>query len=192
LKLYYLRARYFNPLSGRFLSRDSATGISRSPATAHKYLYVGSNPVNRIDPSGHDSILEYAFSLARDLPSLEGAKSFGCAAGIAGVMTAWLFGMESDSITQMQAGLSLFACGMQFTEAGLESGVGYYTNGFQIAGDIDTSIGIAKCGATIGSLVADLSETEPLSESQIQAKALHTFVDTFECLMFIGTELIIE
>ena len=41
LGLYYLRARYYNPLTGRFLSRDSVEGSPFVPATLHKNLYVG-------------------------------------------------------------------------------------------------------------------------------------------------------
>jgi RHS repeat-associated protein len=52
LRLYYLRARYFNPLSGRFLVRDAAPGKIKVPQTLHKYVYASANPVNRIDPNG--------------------------------------------------------------------------------------------------------------------------------------------
>jgi hypothetical protein len=51
-------ARYYNPLTGRFLSRDPEDGKSADPATLHKYLYAGGDPINGIDPSGRDSILE--------------------------------------------------------------------------------------------------------------------------------------
>ncbi|MBZ5726561.1 MAG: hypothetical protein LAP87_16365 [Acidobacteriia bacterium] len=52
LSLYYLRARFFSPLSGRFLSMDPAVGVTMDPATLHKYLYASSNPINRMDPTG--------------------------------------------------------------------------------------------------------------------------------------------
>jgi RHS repeat-associated protein len=52
LGLYYLRARYLNPATGRFMSRDANGGNIGIPGTLHKYLYTGGNPVNRIDPSG--------------------------------------------------------------------------------------------------------------------------------------------
>ena len=54
LGLYYLRARYHNPLTGRFVSRDPNAGSIRIPATLHKYLYAVGDPVNRIDPRGRD------------------------------------------------------------------------------------------------------------------------------------------
>jgi RHS repeat-associated protein len=44
---YYLRARYFDPASGQFLSRDAAVSVTRSP-----YGYVSGNPLNHTDPGG--------------------------------------------------------------------------------------------------------------------------------------------
>ena len=58
LGLYYLRARYYNPVTGRFLSRDPEDGKAKDPASLHKYLYAGGDPVNLADPRGRDSILE--------------------------------------------------------------------------------------------------------------------------------------
>ena len=52
LGAYYLRARYDNPLAGRFMSRDPNEGDITNPATLHAYLYAGGDPVNRIDPTG--------------------------------------------------------------------------------------------------------------------------------------------
>ena len=59
LGLYYLRARYYNSLSGRFLSRDPEAGKPVDPKTLHKYLYAGGDPVNRLDPRGRDELFEY-------------------------------------------------------------------------------------------------------------------------------------
>ena len=55
LGLYYLRARYYNPLTGRFLSRDPANGRLTEPATLHKYMYASGDPVNAIDPTGRQT-----------------------------------------------------------------------------------------------------------------------------------------
>ena len=59
LGLYYLRARYYNPATGRFLSRDPEDGKRKDPASFHKYLYANGDPLNRIDPRGRDSLIEY-------------------------------------------------------------------------------------------------------------------------------------
>ena len=52
LGLDYLRARYYNPATGRFMSRDPKAGQVRFPKTLHKFLYAGGDPVNVIDPTG--------------------------------------------------------------------------------------------------------------------------------------------
>jgi RHS repeat-associated protein len=54
LGLYYLRARYHNPDTGRFWTEDSYEGNGSDPASLHKYTYCDNNPVNGFDRSGHD------------------------------------------------------------------------------------------------------------------------------------------
>ncbi len=51
--LYYLRARYMDTSTGRFISQDSYAGSTYDPASLHKYLYANSNPVMYSDPSGY-------------------------------------------------------------------------------------------------------------------------------------------
>ncbi len=49
---YYLRARMYDPVLMRLTSNDPVRGKFQQPLTLHRYLYCGSDPVNRIDPSG--------------------------------------------------------------------------------------------------------------------------------------------
>jgi RHS repeat-associated protein len=49
---YNLRARWYDPRNGRFISQDSFLGHDSDPASLHKYVYGGSDPANRSDPSG--------------------------------------------------------------------------------------------------------------------------------------------
>ena len=55
--LYYLRARYMNPSTGRFVSMDSYGGSIYDPATLHKYLYCSADPISYCDPTGYDKNL---------------------------------------------------------------------------------------------------------------------------------------
>jgi len=48
-------ARYYNPATGRFLSRDPLDGNGYDPKSLHKYLYGVGDPVNAIDPTGRDA-----------------------------------------------------------------------------------------------------------------------------------------
>jgi len=50
--LTFLRARYYDPATGRFLTRDPYPAYASVPSTLHRYAYVGNNPVNLVDPSG--------------------------------------------------------------------------------------------------------------------------------------------
>lgn len=54
------RARYYNPVTGRFMSRDPLEGTPLIPATLHKYLYADGDPVNRVDPKGKGALLEFS------------------------------------------------------------------------------------------------------------------------------------
>jgi RHS repeat-associated protein len=51
-ELYYLRARYYDPTSGRFPTRDSFRGWFASPQSQNPYAYVTNNPANLVDPLG--------------------------------------------------------------------------------------------------------------------------------------------
>ena len=64
LGLYNLRARDFHPDTGRLWTRDSFEGSQTDPLSLHKYLYCHDNPLNRIDPSGHEDIIATVGNLA--------------------------------------------------------------------------------------------------------------------------------
>lgn len=50
--MYYLRARYYDPETGRFISRDPVKGSVNMPQTQNPYAYSLNNPINFSDPSG--------------------------------------------------------------------------------------------------------------------------------------------
>ncbi len=50
---YYLRARFYNPVIGRFLNEDTYYGDG-----LNLYTYCHNNPVEYVDPSGHASLKE--------------------------------------------------------------------------------------------------------------------------------------
>ena len=50
--LYYLRARYYDPSVGRFISKDSVEGSITNPLSLNLYTYCVNNPIIYTDPSG--------------------------------------------------------------------------------------------------------------------------------------------
>ncbi|MGH2543073.1 MAG: RHS repeat-associated core domain-containing protein, partial [Ardenticatenaceae bacterium] len=48
----YLRARYMDPGTGRFIGKDPYAGELDIPDSLHKYSYVYNSPLSFIDPSG--------------------------------------------------------------------------------------------------------------------------------------------
>ena len=74
----YLRARFYSPQMGRFVSMDTFPGWKDVPISLNKYLYANSDPVNGRDPSGLFTLtdLQAVFSI--------NTLVFSAAGGIAG------------------------------------------------------------------------------------------------------------
>jgi RHS repeat-associated protein len=53
--LVNLRARMYDPTTGRFTSRDSWPGSVTLPTSLDRYVYVQDNPATLTDPSGLDT-----------------------------------------------------------------------------------------------------------------------------------------
>jgi RHS repeat-associated protein len=51
--LMHLRARYYSPAAGRFISRDVWEGSDTSPISYNRWSYANDNPIRYTDPSGH-------------------------------------------------------------------------------------------------------------------------------------------
>jgi RHS repeat-associated protein len=50
--LKFMRARYYDETTGRFLNKDLIPGSITKPQSLNRYAYVSNNSVNGIDPSG--------------------------------------------------------------------------------------------------------------------------------------------
>ncbi len=90
--LYYLRARHYEPGSGRFLSVDAWPGTAGDPMSAHRYLYAGADPVNYTDPTGQFRVVSTLVAV-----SLVSALAY--------ISYRHLFYLESPTIEQLQAGV---------------------------------------------------------------------------------------
>lgn len=52
--LYYMKGRYYDPETGRFLTTDPVVGRLAIPMTLHPYIYAIANPTVYIDPDGRE------------------------------------------------------------------------------------------------------------------------------------------
>lgn len=55
-QLQYLRARWYDPGNGRFISKDTYEGEMTNPLTLNLYTYVNNNPLIYVDPSGRAKV----------------------------------------------------------------------------------------------------------------------------------------
>ena len=62
--LYAMRARTYDPRTGRFLQPDPSQGSLRVPLTQAPYVFARNDPYGHTDPLGTTAVLEYSFKLA--------------------------------------------------------------------------------------------------------------------------------
>lgn len=98
---YYLRARYMNPATGRFLTRDPHEGVIFEPSTLHKYLYVANDPVNKIDPSGLFAQLAVAGGMTLPGYGADAAQKIAIGAWIRFLLTALGIGVIAVSAVEI-------------------------------------------------------------------------------------------
>ncbi|OGL35454.1 hypothetical protein A3A68_01065 [Candidatus Saccharibacteria bacterium RIFCSPLOWO2_01_FULL_48_13] len=95
--LMYLRARYYDPTTGNFTSRDPIDGELTNPQSQNGYNYTNDNPVNMTDPSG-----EFAF-----IPLL-----------IAGALYAWTAYDAYHDVQNCNYGSAAIGLGLGFVPGG--------------------------------------------------------------------------
>jgi RHS repeat-associated protein len=83
LGLYYLKSRFYDPVTGRFISPDATSYLAPDTINGlNLYAYCNNNPVMNVDPDGHFSFLVFLAVVVAS--TLIGAVSGGVAAVRAG------------------------------------------------------------------------------------------------------------
>lgn len=54
--LVYMRARYYDPEIGQFLTEDLVPGRLEDPRSQHRYMYAHGDPVGNVDPTGLETV----------------------------------------------------------------------------------------------------------------------------------------
>lgn len=73
---YYLRARYYDPKMGRFVSEDTYKGQVDNPLSLNRYTYTRNNPLRFVDPTGHMTFEEGWNSLKKGWSEFTDIKSY--------------------------------------------------------------------------------------------------------------------
>jgi RHS repeat-associated protein len=136
--MYYLRARYYDPATAQFLSRDPLSSLTKAP-----YGYANDNPLNGTDPAG---LLDLPFGLCLRNPFGGDNDNGGCQTAL------------STSQGEKYAGLALGA-GAAITGVGAIADAGYFglsslsLSGLSFAGGAAAG-GLDLPGCTSGDRVA--------------------------------------
>ncbi|HLA82526.1 MAG TPA: RHS repeat-associated core domain-containing protein, partial [Thermoleophilia bacterium] len=106
--LYYLRARYYDPALGRFVSRDPIPGKVTDPRTLNPYGYAYGNPARYVDPDGQFAFLiPVAVWVLANAPAITvGATAVGSVAlATYAAFTAQNVGSDVATLTSTDAGM---------------------------------------------------------------------------------------
>ncbi len=128
---YYLRARYYNPRLGRFLTEDPAHDGN------NWYVYCNNNPVKYVDPSGKIAVVDDALVT---LVLVTGA--------IVTVTAEWLASPEGQ--TALNNGAKIFHDAAQTLVEGVQAGieaVGEYLS--------DAADAVSEAANAVGNWLAD-------------------------------------
>ena len=118
--LLYLRARYYDPTTGRFLTRDPVPGFAALTQTQNPYAYAMNNPVLFVDPSGQVVWIPAILAIGTGLGGLANLAVYflntpGCARTWQGALTAFgkgaIAGLVGTGATMLMAELFLPATG---------------------------------------------------------------------------------
>jgi RHS repeat-associated protein len=154
--LQYLRARYYDPGTGRFLGRDPLSGSMAMPSTQQPYAYALGNPVNVTDPTGQYSVMDFLNDLRPvlecTLPLAVAKVDFSCIGDFLNAIERYN-AFVSDFLSSCQG--KLLAGGVIMIVLGgvIFTGFGALAAGAFVEGAFETAalLGVAASG---GGLVA--------------------------------------
>jgi RHS repeat-associated protein len=170
-ELVYLRARYYDPSTAQFISRDPAVAMTR-----HPYAYVGDNPLNGTDQwaSQNTAVLESTAQLADTASEVMSGVAYACGIGAVVFSETGVGAVAGGACAATAAGLAIgssaAAAGLHGLAAWGESDPTRASNEYQSAvidaGSIPLSFlggkAIASCApneglAKLGEMAGDAS-----------------------------------
>ena len=178
--LYYLRARYYDPTTGQFLSIDPAMSATRQP-----YGYVSGNPLNDADPTGmvcwafwDASKCNNAFSSwtsQNQAPLQEAGNAFDSVARVSGTIAAGCALGAAITSATVVGGFGFGACataagtiavGSQLSAIGLHglAGIGGNHSGWEDSGT--DAVGLI-IGRLVGASCRQVGSNSPTVDKDV-------------------------
>jgi RHS repeat-associated protein len=114
--LYYFRARYYDPRTGRFVSEDPVFHVNA-------YAYAANDPINLSDSTGAQPAVEYALLTQKTSADVNNAECIGgVVSTIAGVAAAAIAEALGGGAPTSEATNAAMLSGLKANEAGCVAG----------------------------------------------------------------------
>jgi RHS repeat-associated protein len=136
--MYFLRDRYMDPSTGRFISQDRWQGLLDDPITMNRYLYANANPVMFTDPTGFYSMTDVMTSITIQAVLYSSVMTY---------ISINTFIEVSDFATKINKALTAYLSTLDFT-----------TTSVAVANDIKSQV-IYQLAADIIAIVSSLIDT---------------------------------
>ena len=183
--LIYLRARYYDPDTGRFINKDPIQGIGTMTQSINRYVYSMNNPVNLVDPSGYcgetPDIIDFGgmFSIGLEIAKPIGEWTILQAARLSGPETWTRFGFNqyADDLTKFKSGAKTLGTAMGVVTLGDQIKKDFNRQGITSWNDINDIIrdipntefrwdsvayGFSSTGATAANSLAEIYLVNPI------------------------------
>ena len=138
--LQYLRARYYAPQNGGFITQDSFSGVLTNALSQNRYAYAHNNPVNYADPSGHsiwDSIkngVTNAVNSVKNFVSSVANKVSSAVSTAVNAVKSAVTGTTTKTVANTSSAVK-----KSYTNTAVRQKIGSYAGGAAAAGSVSTS-----------------------------------------------------
>lgn len=196
--LQYLRARYYDTETGVFITRDTYSGEDKDIQSQNRYTYVGNNPANYNDPSGHffSSIWNGITNAWNGLK--QGVKKVANAVG-GFISNTWnnLTGNNKSTGSFKQTGTPVKRPSLTSPGSSNSKATGIVKGAAALAGAAQSILKVEKEYKTIQQQLSDKEaqwKSQGLSASQIDAKRIEFVKKYCEDLGFttVETEMMLK
>ena len=150
--LQYLRARYYAPQNGGFITQDSFSGVLTNALSQNRYTYAHNNPVNYADPSGHsiwDSIkngVTNAVNSVKNFVSNVANKVSSAVSSAVNAVKSAVTGTTTKTVANTSSAVK-----KSYTNTAVRQKIGSYAGGAAAAGSVSTSYS----NSVVNGVVAD-------------------------------------